>query len=416
MASGVLNLETQTLNTPRTAAIIPAGGIGKRMGTGSPKQFCLLAGIPLLVHTVRAFAQVDAITAIIIAAPAVHLQQTRQLADTYKLQKVTVVAGGKLRQDSVKAGLAHVPPGCEFVAVHDGARPLITPALIRACLAEAEKSGAAMAAVAVKDTIKEVKAGFIRRTIDRETLWQAQTPQVVRTETLKKAFAQAEKLSFIGTDEASFLELINEPMAVVQGSEQNIKITRPEDLIIAEAILMQKAQNVLPGQAPALRVGHGYDAHRLAAGRLLVLGGVVIPHPTGLLGHSDADVLTHALCDAILGALGAGDIGHHFPDHDPAYKDIDSLKLLAQVMAAADREGYALVNADITVIAQEPKLAPHFPAMREKLATVCRTAESAINLKGTTTEKMGFTGRQEGIAAHAVVLLHQKVKDILTEP
>ncbi len=366
------------------------------MGTGTPKQFVCLAGIPLLVHTVRAFEQVAEISAIIVAVPMDYLPLTRQLVAQYGLAKVKVVAGGALRQDSVQAGLAQVPPECDFVAVHDGARPLISPALIRACLAAAQKTGAAMAAIPVKDTIKEVAADqTIVRTIDRKTLWQAQTPQVVRTATLKQAFAAAAEKSFIGTDEASFLELIKVPMSVVEGSEQNIKITRPDDLLIAEAILMKKEQPGKPVPAPSLRIGHGYDAHRLVADRPLILGGIEIPHPTGLLGHSDADVLTHALCDAILGALGAGDIGRHFPDSDPSYKNISSLKLLDRVITAANEQGYSLSNADITVIAQEPKLAPHFPAMREKLAAVCRTDQNAINLKGTTTEKMGFH-RQKG--------------------
>ena len=398
-----------TLNSLKAAAIIPAGGLGKRIGLGTPKQFTCLAGIPLLVHTLRAFEHVAAITAIIVAAPADYLQHTRQLVEQYGLRKVKVVAGGELRQDSVKAGLAHVPPECDFVAVHDGARPLISPELIRACLKAAQKNGAAMAAIPIKDTIKEVTADqFIVRTIDRKTLWQAQTPQVVRTDTLRKAFAAAAERSFIGTDEASFLELINVQMSVVEGSEQNIKITRPGDLLIAEAILMKKEQCSKPLPAQSFRIGHGYDAHRLVADRPLILGGIEIPHPTGLLGHSDADVLTHALCDAILGALGAGDIGKHFPDTDPSYKNISSLKLLDQVVEAANKQGYTLGNADITVVAQAPKLAPHFPAMLEKLAAVCRADQSAINLKGTTTEKMGFTGRQEGIAAHAVVLLQRQ--------
>jgi 2-C-methyl-D-erythritol 4-phosphate cytidylyltransferase/2-C-methyl-D-erythritol 2,4-cyclodiphosphate synthase len=392
----------------KAAAIIPAGGIGKRMGPGTPKQFTCLAGIPLLIHTVRAFAQVAEISAIIVAVPMDYLQHTRKLLEQYGLHLVKVVAGGKLRQDSVQAGLAHVPPECELVAVHDGARPLISPKLIRACLEAAQKTGAAMAAIPVKDTLKEVAADqTIVRTIDRKTLWQAQTPQVVRTDTLKKAFAAAGK-SFIGTDEASFLELIKVRMSVVGGSEQNIKITRPDDLLIAEAMLMKKEQHDAPLPAQLFRIGHGYDAHRLVSGRPLILGGMEIPHPAGLLGHSDADVLTHALCDAILGALGAGDIGRHFPDTDPSYKNISSLTLLARVIAAVNEQGYTLGNADITVVAQAPKLAPHFPAMREKLAAVCRTEQSAINLKGTTTEKMGFTGRKEGIAAHAVVLLQRQ--------
>ncbi|MCB2184472.1 MAG: 2-C-methyl-D-erythritol 4-phosphate cytidylyltransferase [Desulfobulbaceae bacterium] len=382
------------------------------MGINSgPKQFLELAGLPLLVHTVRAFEQIPEICVIIIAAPADHLEQTRSLAEKFNLHRVQVVTGGKLRQDSVLAGLKHVPPECEFVAVHDGARPLISPELISRCLTQASKGCAAMAAIPVKDTIKDVGENhIIRRTVDRETLWQAQTPQVVQTDTLKKAFAVAEAESFIGTDEASFLELINEEMTVVEGSEQNIKITRSDDLLIAEAILMKRNRNSLPQPLVQQRIGHGYDAHRLVADRPLILGGVTIPHTTGLLGHSDADVLTHALCDAILGALGQGDIGKHFPDTDPQYKGISSLKLLSHVMDLAREKGFALSNADITVIAQQPKLSHHFPAMKKNLAAACGVEENALNLKGTTTEKMGFAGREEGIAAHAVVLLQKNMK------
>ncbi|MFZ5765766.1 MAG: 2-C-methyl-D-erythritol 4-phosphate cytidylyltransferase [Thermodesulfobacteriota bacterium] len=393
-------------NTPaKTAAIIPAGGIGTRMGLGHPKQFHELAGVPMLVHTLRAFEKVKEITAIIVAVPADFLELTQNLIRQYCTSRVTVVIGGTLRQDSVRAGLAHVPPDCEWVVVHDGARPLISPELIRRCLTAARQSGAAMAAVPVRDTLKEVDASqVIRRTINREGLWQAQTPQVIRTATLTRAFAVATANGFIGTDEASFLEVIDEPMIVVPGSEENIKITRPDDLPVAEAILMHKNRN----EPPCSRIGHGYDAHRLVEGRLLILGGIKIPHSVGLLGHSDADVLTHALCDAILGALGAGDLGRHFPDSDPAYKGIESLQLLARVAEEAARRGFVLANADVTVIAQAPKLAPYFPAMRTKLADICRVDEERINLKGTTTEKMGFTGRQEGIAAHAVVLLQAR--------
>lgn len=386
------------------SAIIPAGGIGTRMGLNGPKQFVKLAGVPLLVHTLRAFEHVEQIREIIVAAPESYLDQTRKLIQKFQISKTSVVKGGKLRQDSVQAGLAHVAADCDFVLVHDGARPLITAELICACLEAAHDHGAAMAAIPVNDTIKDVdQKRIIRHTVNRETLWQAQTPQVVRTDILKRAFAQATQKTFVGTDEASFLELINEPMMVVEGSEQNIKVTRPDDLLIAEAILMNIKQTT--ASFPSPRIGHGYDAHCLVSDRPLILGGVEIAHPKGLLGHSDADVLTHALCDAILGALGEGDIGKHFPDNDPIYKGISSIKLLEQVIETANKQRFTLSNADITIIAQQPKLSPHFPAMKENLARACLVEPSAINLKGTTTEKMGFAGREEGIATHAVVLI-----------
>lgn len=386
-------------------AIIPAGGIGRRMGLDTPKQFHNLAGLPILVHTIRAFQQVAEISSIIVVVPEKHIPITQNMVAEYQLDKVTAItAGGTLRQDSVKAGLKLVSEETDFIVVHDGARPLITPSLIESCLTAAHETGAAMVAIPVKDTLKDVDRNHnIRHTVDRSTLWQAQTPQVVRADILKAAFTEADQTSFVGTDEASFLEQISHPMCVVEGSERNIKITRPEDLRIAEALLMEKQSGI--SNAILQKIGHGYDAHRFCEGRPLILGGVTISHPLGLLGHSDADVLTHALCDAILGALGEGDIGNHFPDSDPQYKGISSILLLEKVISLASEKGYTISNADITVIAQKPKLAPHFPDMKKNLSAACGVSLEQINVKGTTTEQMGFTGREEGISCHAAVLL-----------
>ena len=385
----------------KATAIIAAGGAGLRMGTATPKQFTELLGVPILIHTIRAFCQVPAIGAIVVVAPEAHRELTCALLAQYQLDShCTVVIGGKLRQDSVRIGLAQVPDDSTLVAVHDGARPLITPQDIQRCLDAAASHGAAIMGVPVKDTLKAVAAdNAIRHTVEREGLWQAQTPQVVQTALLKKAFAKADQDGFIGTDEASLLEHGGWQVVVVKGSETNLKITRPDDLLMAEAILMQQQP------AQQLRIGHGFDAHRLVAGRPLILGGLEIPHALGLLGHSDADVLTHALCDAILGACGCGDIGRHFPDSDPRYKGISSIKLLAHVAGLAAERHFRLVNGDITVVAQRPKLAPHFPAMQTILAKACGVAPDAINLKASTTEQMGYTGREEGISAHAVVLM-----------
>ncbi|HIJ91024.1 MAG: 2-C-methyl-D-erythritol 4-phosphate cytidylyltransferase [Desulfobulbaceae bacterium] len=382
-------------------AIIAAGGAGLRMGTSTPKQFSELLGVPILIHTIRAFRKVPAIQAIIVVAPAEHREHTLALLARYQMDNhCTVVSGGKLRQDSVRIGLAQVPDDSTLVAVHDGARPLIAPEDIQRCLDAAATHGAAIMGVPVKDTLKAVSADTtIRHTVERESLWQAQTPQIARTALLKEAFAKADRDGFIGTDEASLLEHGGWQVSVVQGSETNLKITRPDDLLIAEALLMKKQLS------QEIRIGHGFDAHRLVAGRPLILGGMEISHELGLLGHSDADVLTHALCDAILGAIGAGDIGRHFPDSDPQYKGISSIKLLAHVIGLAAEKHFRLSNADITVVAERPKLARHFPAMQTILAEACRVAPAAINLKASTTEKMGYTGREEGISTHAVVLM-----------
>ena len=386
-------------------AIIPAGGAGVRMGSVKPKQYLELAGEPVLVHTLRAFDQADVVDGIIVVVPEDWQFQTEKLVSRYGFRKVLqVVCGGRRRQDSVANGLDAVPPETAFVLVHDGARPLVTPKLICRCLDQAREHGAAMAALPVSDTLKKVDgAGVIEATIDRSSLYQAQTPQVMSVSLLRQAFALAHADGFEGTDEASFLEHIHEKMVVVDGDEQNIKVTRPGDLLLAEMVLSRRSAK-MKGE---IRVGHGFDAHKLVEGRDLVLGGVIIPHPRGLLGHSDADVLTHALCDGLLGAVGLGDIGVHFPDSDVVYKGISSIKLLSHVISLLADRRYVLQNADITVVAQAPKLSSYWQTMKTKLAQACGVSEDCFNLKGTTTEKMGYTGREEGISAHAVVLVQR---------
>lgn len=387
------------------AAVIPAGGTGLRMGRETPKQFLPLDGTPIIVHTLRAVMRAESVGTVILVLPELHIKEGATILTQYGLMdSVNIVRGGSTRQDSVERGLLAVPEGIDFTLVHDGVRPFIDAELIECCLKAAQVNGAAIVALPVKDTLKSVNsAQNITSTVDRQGLWQAQTPQIASTRLLLEAHAEARRDSFVGTDEASLLARINVPVSVVEGSEANIKITRPEDLTLAEALLKEKRS--MTREADSLRIGHGFDAHRLVEGRPLILGGITIQHPCGLLGHSDADVLTHALCDAILGALGAGDIGSHFPDTDPAFKGISSLKLLEHVVALAARAQFHIVNCDITVIAQRPKLAPFFPAMRENLAAVCQVPVSAVNLKASTTENMGFTGREEGISAHAVTLL-----------
>ena len=400
------------MNSSKVAAIIPAAGSGIRMGLSSPKQFFELEGVPILIHTLRVFQQADAVGHIIVVVPADDCSRVEDLVQRNNLTKVSrVVAGGKERQDSVFTGLEALPEEVELVLVHDGVRPFVPLSVIENCLLEAEKSGAAMAAVRVKDTLKAVSSRkVVEKTINRADVWQAQTPQVATKALLKKAYAlAAEKENFIATDEAGLLELLGVPMKVVEGSEKNIKITRPEDLILARAILMESGQDVKSSEGSCgCRSGYGYDAHRLVPGRPLILGGEKIPHEKGLQGHSDADVLVHALCDAMLGASGAGDIGEHFPDTDEKFKDISSLKILKSVAALVSGKGYVLANADITVVAQKPKLAPYFAAMKKNLAAACNVKPDDINLKATTTEEMGFEGRGEGISAHAVVMLRKK--------
>jgi 2-C-methyl-D-erythritol 4-phosphate cytidylyltransferase/2-C-methyl-D-erythritol 2,4-cyclodiphosphate synthase len=397
----------------KVAAIIPAAGSGSRMGLHSPKQFFELEGTPILIHTLQVFQQADAVGHIVVVVPQDNCSPVAELVQEYELTKVfKVVSGGKYRQDSVLAGLEVLPREIELVLVHDGVRPFVPVSVIENCIDVAEKEGAAMAAIPVKDTLKAVLPdGVIEHTIDRTGVWQAQTPQAARISLLKKAFANvAENKSFVVTDEASLLEHINISVKVVEGSEKNIKITRPEDLFLAQAILMESRgdTNFLDGSRD-YRIGYGYDAHTLVEGRPLILGGITVSHARGLLGHSDADVLLHALCDAMLGAVSMGDIGQHFPDTDKRYKDISSLKILEVVSGLVEEFGYMLHNADITVVAENPKLAPHIEDMTKNLADAIGTDQDNINIKATTTEGMGFEGREEGISAYAVVLLKNKL-------
>lgn len=380
------------------------------MGLAYPKQFYLLAGIPVLVHTLRAFQHSPLVNEIIVVTPALYLETTDRLVKSHGLTKVSgIVPGGRERQDSVRAGLDRLPDSTRLVLVHDAARPLVSRRIIEECINAALENRAAIAALPVNDTVKEAdEDGFIAKTVDRSRLWQAQTPQVMEPQLLKEAMRKAEENSFQATDEASLLKLAGIGVKLVEGSAANIKLTGPEDLFLAEALIMRQKEKKPEPPRPPVKIGQGYDAHRLAEGRKLILGGVTIPHDKGLLGHSDADVLTHALCDAILGALGLGDIGRHFPDSDPACKDADSLQLLREVTGMAAAQGYSLGNCDITVVSQAPRLSPWFHEMRENLAAACRVAPEAVSLKATTTEKMGFTGRGEGISAYATILLQSE--------
>ena len=386
--------------TLSVAAIIPAAGSGTRMKLNHPKQYHHIAGIPLLIHTVRAFLTHPDIQHTVVVVPEDWVEKTEGMFDTYNLScsSLTITAGGRRRQDSVLAGLKQLAEDTDIVLVHDGARPLVSHDLIGRCRQAAALHGAAIAAIPVKDTLKRGNShNLVASTVDRANLWQAQTPQAAMLSLLLQAYAVASDKDV--TDEAMLLEQAGIPVMMVEGEETNIKITRPEDLPLAENIMK-------PSTPPQIRIGHGFDAHRLVPERALVLGGVHIPYALGLAGHSDADVLTHALCDALLGALGAGDIGSHFPDSDAAFANIYSINLLDQVMQLVLNRGFHIANIDITIICQSPKLAPHLGAMKEILAKSCMTDPDLINLKATTTEKMGYTGRGEGISCHAVALLH----------
>ncbi len=393
-------------------AIIPAAGAGKRLGLGMNKAFAPIAGVPLLVHCLKMVAGTGMVARAVVALAAAELAEGRALLARYQQQcfpdlPYTLVAGGRERQDSVANALDAIADTDAYVAVHDAARPFAGRAVFQRVLAAAEKYGAAIAAVPVKDTIKTLDAeGAVAATPARSSLYLVQTPQIFQLGLLKQAYAYLRLHPAQVTDDASVVELYGHKVASALGTYVNIKITTPEDLLFAENILRKQGRGMAEtGRLPQFSIGTGFDVHRLVAGRRLVLCGVTVPYAKGLLGHSDADVALHALMDALLGAAALGDIGRYFPDTDARYKDADSVQLAAQVMLLLQGAGWQVNNADLTIIAQRPKLAGYIPQMRGQLARILAVDESRVNVKATTTEKLGFTGREEGIAAEAVASL-----------
>jgi 2-C-methyl-D-erythritol 4-phosphate cytidylyltransferase/2-C-methyl-D-erythritol 2,4-cyclodiphosphate synthase len=384
-------------------AIIPAAGQGRRMQAEQNKVFLALLGQSLLVRSVLALSSCVAVDYLVVVAAAEEVEEVREILRFLPgIKPYEVVAGGSERQYSIANALAIVPPESQIILVHDAARPLIEVTTINELIAAVRKYKAACVAVPVKDTIKKVdKEGFAVETPPRSTLWSMQTPQGFEASLLREAYQKAAADGFLGTDDASLVERVGVQVKMVAGSYQNIKITTPEDILIAEAFLAQKGGKNM--QAP--RVGMGYDVHTLVKGRDLILGGVNIPYEFGLLGHSDADVLLHAIKDAMLGAAALGDIGRHFPDTDPKYKGASSLKLLACVQEILVQNGYRVHNIDATIVAEKPKLAPYIGQMNQNIAEVLGLSLQQVNVKATTTEGLGFAGRREGIASYAVVTI-----------
>lgn len=316
----------------------------------------------------------------------------------------TVLPGGVERQDSVAKGLSALTtdhPDTDYILIHDGARPYVSKRVIESTLEHTLAAGAAVAAVPVKDTIKLQGEDGIS-TPDRNRLFSAQTPQGFETGLILKAYQLAATQGFLGTDDAQLVERLGHKVALAEGAYSNIKITTPEDLP------SQSSQETKDDPARC-RAGTGFDVHMLVEGRPLILAGITIPFEKGLLGHSDADVLTHAIMDALLGAAGLGDIGRHFPDTDPAYKGVSSMTLLTKVVDLLNGQGLALVNLDATIIAQRPKMAPYHDAMIQSLAVALGCDIHRINLKATTTEKLGIPGREEGMAAEAICILTKRI-------
>ena len=386
----------------RVAAVVPAAGKGSRMGAKKAKQFMELAGKPLLSHTVSVLKRVAEIAEIIVVVPPGGEESAiKDCLLPFDLQsKCHVVPGGAERQDSVKNGLLKARElGADYVLIHDGARPLATPELFRKVYQKTLLHGAAIAAVPCFDTVK--KAGennLVETTLDRSRLWLVQTPQGFELDFLLEIIQKACDQGYYATDEAGLLEWAGKEVKLVPGERDNFKITTPEDLRLAQCI---------KGGLLLTRTGQGMDVHRLVKGRKLVLGGVLLDHELGLDGHSDADVLTHAVMDALLAAAGLGDIGRWFPDNDPAFKGADSLELLARVCGELVKEGWRPQQISATLMAQKPKIAPHAEKMRGNLARATGLGVRDINVAATTTEGLGFVGRQEGMAAMATAVIQK---------
>jgi 2-C-methyl-D-erythritol 4-phosphate cytidylyltransferase / 2-C-methyl-D-erythritol 2,4-cyclodiphosphate synthase len=387
----------------RVGVIIAAGGRGERLGAGVPKQLLTIGGRPILQRSLELFASHPRVDRIVVVLPA-DLAASPPAYLATLARPVTVAVGGARRQDSVANGFAVIRGDVDLVVVHDAARPFASADLVGRTIDAAWEAGAALAALPASDTIKLVPEGApgdpvsVERTIPRERVFLAQTPQAFRTEVLAAAIAAGRGLA-AATDEAALAEAAGFPVRIVTGETTNLKITTMTDLTVAQALSGRSPS------APAVRVGTGYDLHRLAEGRPLILGGVTIPWERGLVGHSDADVLAHAITDAVLGAIAQGDIGRHFPDTDPRWKGASSLAMLAHAVGVAAAQGFAVSNVDAVVVAERPKLLPHLDAIRGSLASVLGVSPDRVSVKGKTNEGVDAIGRGEAMAVHAVAVL-----------
>jgi 2-C-methyl-D-erythritol 4-phosphate cytidylyltransferase/2-C-methyl-D-erythritol 2,4-cyclodiphosphate synthase len=379
---------------PNAIALIVAAGSGTRLGGEVPKQYLALGGRAVLRHSIETFLRHPAISGVRVVISAEH----RALYDgaVAGLAILPPVAGGASRQDSVRNGLeslADLRP--DRVLIHDAARPFLTPDIVDRTLAALDDAPGAVVAVPVTDTLKRGHDGRVAGTVDRTALWRAQTPQAFRYAEILAAHRQAKGAAM--TDDAAVAEAAGLPVKLVMGADDNFKITTSDDL--------QRAQRLLGAGAPEFRTGTGYDVHRFAAGDSVTICGVRIAHEQALEGHSDADVGLHALTDAILGTIGAGDLGSHFPPGDPQWRGADSARFLTHAAGLVAAKGGRIAHVDVTLICERPKIAPHRAAMIARIAAILGLDEGRVSVKATTTEGLGFTGRREGIAAQAVATI-----------
>ena len=393
------------------AAVIVAAGKGTRMGLERNKVLYPVLGEPVIVRTVRAFEESGLFDGgIVVVASPCDMDDMRAMFAAGGVHVRAIVEGGRDRQESVSRGVAACDPAADIIAIHDGARPLVTREVIAATINSARQHGTGVAAVALKDTVKRVdESGLVVDTPRRDMLRAVQTPQTFGASLIREAhirFADG-KDGLRATDDAMLAEWMGASVHLTEGDAENIKLTTPEDMLLAEQVFLKRL-GIAKKEETAMRIGHGYDVHRLVEDRKLILCGVEIPHTLGLLGHSDADVALHALTDALLGAAAMGDIGRHFPDTEPQYKGADSGKLLDHVMELIWAKGYVVGNVDVTIICQRPKLKDYIEQMRENVAKHLNVDIDCVNVKATTTEKLGFEGEGLGISTHAVACILKK--------
>ena len=378
-----------TTALPAFAAIVVAAGSGSR--AGGAKQWRLLGGRPVARWSVEALLAAGAEDVVIVVSPGSEAEAEVALAG---LSGWRLAAGGAARADSVRNGLdALGGPGDRPVLIHDAARPLLSAAVIRRLLEALDHADGALPGLPVADSLRRAKEGLVSGAVERDSLWRAQTPQAFRYRTIVDAYA-AWPAGEIAADEAAVVERNGGRVLIVEGDTRLMKLTYPEDFAMAEALIPRQT-----------RVGQGFDAHRWGPGTSVWLCGVEIPHSQTLIGHSDADAGLHALTDAILGAMGDGDIGDHFPPTDPQWKGVSSDRFLIHAVERLAARGGRLVNVDVTLICERPKVKPHRQAMRERLADLLSLPLDAVSVKATTTEAMGFTGRGEGLAAQAIATI-----------
>jgi 2-C-methyl-D-erythritol 4-phosphate cytidylyltransferase/2-C-methyl-D-erythritol 2,4-cyclodiphosphate synthase len=397
--------------------VVPAAGRGSRFGSPENKVWSSVAGRTVLEWTLSTFQAHPEVDVIVVVGAAEEVERLQEATSSFG--KVTaVVAGGASRQESVGNGLVALPAGCDVVLVHDAARPAVSRELISRVIEGAVENGAAVPGLRISDTVKRVSGeGLIAETVPREELRTVQTPQGARLADLRAAYEKLGPAVAQATDEAGVLEAAGFTVRMVEGDPANLKVTHPGDLERVAASL-QRSNGVMEygstgetayhSHTPTLphsRTGFGYDVHAFAEGRPLWLGGVHIPHARGLAGHSDADVLLHAVCDALLGAAAMGDIGVLFPDTDAAHKDRPSIEFLQEVTRRLAAAGWQIVNVDVALLAEEPRIGPYRPQMTAVIADGLHIAPTHVNIKATTSEGLGFVGRREGIACWAVATL-----------